>query len=68
MQKWKNITQEALGEKIAWIVVIVALKLQNAEGYLIGTIPGILAIFFYVVRYNQMIIYVEDRVYKKNEK
>lgn len=22
---------------IAWLVVIVALKLQNAEGYLIGT-------------------------------
>ena len=51
---------------IAWLVVIVALKLQNAEGYLIGTISGILAVFFYVVRYNQMMIYVEDRVYKKN--
>ena len=24
--------------------------------------------FFYVVRYNQMMIYVEDRVYKKIEK
>lgn len=53
---------------IAWLVVIVALKLQNAEGYLIGTISGILATFFYVVRYNQMMIYVEDRVYKKIEK
>ena len=53
---------------IAWLVVIVALKLQNAEGYLIGTISGILAVFFYVVRYNQMMIYVEDRVYKKIEK
>lgn len=53
---------------IAWIVVIVALKLQNVEGYLIGTISGILAFFFYVVRYNQMMIYVEDRVYKKIEK
>ena len=48
--------------------LIVALKLQNAEGYLIGTISGILAVFFYVVRYNQMMIYVEDRVYKKIEK
>lgn len=53
---------------IVWLVVIVALKLQNAEGYLIGTISGILAVFFYVVRYNQMMIYVEDRVYKKIEK
>ena len=53
---------------IAWLVVIVALKSQNAEGYLIGTISGILAVFFYVVRYNQMMIYVEDRVYKKIEK
>lgn len=53
---------------IAWLVVIVALKLQKAEDYLIGTISGILAIFFYVVRYNQMMIYVENRVYKKIEK
>ena len=50
------------------LVVIIALKLQNAEGYLIGTISGLLAVFFYVVRYNQMMIYVEDRVYKKIEK
>lgn len=53
---------------IAWLVVIISLKLQKAEGYLIGTISGILAIFFYVVRYNQMMKYVEDRVYKKIEK
>lgn len=53
---------------IAWLVIIIALKLQNVEGYLIGTISGILAIFFYVVRYNQMMIYIEDRVYKKIEK
>lgn len=57
-----------LKEHIFDLVVIVALKLQNAEGYLIGTISGILAVFFYVVRYNQMMIYVEDRVYKKIEK
>ena len=50
------------------VVVIISLKLQKAEGYLIGTISGILAIFFYVVRYNQMMKYVEDRVYKKIEK
>ena len=53
---------------IAWLVVIVALKLQNVEGYLIGTISGILVFFFYVIKYNQMMIYVEDRTYKKIEK
>ncbi len=53
---------------IAWAAVIVSLFFQGAEGYLIGTISGILAIFFYVVRYNQMMIYVEDRVYEKIEK
>lgn len=53
---------------IAWLVVVISLKLQNVEGYLIGTISGILAIFFYVVRYNQMIVYVENKVYKKVEK
>ena len=53
---------------IAWLVVVISLKLQNVEGYLIGTISGLLVIFFYVVRYNQMMKYVEDRVYKKIEK
>lgn len=53
---------------IVWIVIIIALKLHNVEGYLIGTISGILAILFYVVRYNQMMIYIENRAYKKIEK
>lgn len=53
---------------IAWLVVVISLKFQNAEGYLIGTISGILTFFFYVVRYNQMMKYVENRVYKKIEK
>lgn len=53
---------------IVLLVVIISLKLQNAEGYLIGTISGILSFFFYVVRYNQMMRYVEDRAYKKIEK
>lgn len=53
---------------VAWVAVIVALIFQGAQGYLIGTISGLLAIFFYVVRYNQMMIYVEDRVFDKIEK
>lgn len=53
---------------ISWCVLIIALKLQNVEGYLIGTVGGILAILFYVVLYNQMMIYVENNAYKKIEK
>ena len=53
---------------IAWIVLIVSLKFQNIEGYLIGTISGLLAVFFYVIRYNQMMKYVENSIYNKIEK
>lgn len=53
---------------IAWAAVIVALKLRNVEGSLIGTVSALLGLFFYVVRYNQMMIYVEDRAYNKTEK
>lgn len=53
---------------ISWLVLIIALKFQNVEGYIIGTIAGMLFPFFYVVLYNQMMIYVENNVYKKIEK
>ena len=53
---------------ISWIVLIVALKFQNVEIYVIGTIAGILAMLFYIVLYNQMMIYVENNAYKKIEK
>lgn len=53
---------------VAWIAVIIALIFQHAEGYLIGTVASMLAFFFYAVRRNQMMIYVEDRVYQKIEK
>lgn len=53
---------------IVWIVLIVSLKFQNVEFYIIGTIAGILAILFYTVLYNQMMKYVEDNAYKKIEK
>ena len=53
---------------ISWLVLIIALKLQNVEIYIIGTIAGILAILFYIVLYNQMMIYVENNAYKKIEK
>lgn len=53
---------------ISLIVLIVALKFQNVEIYIIGTIAGMLSILFYIVLYNQMMIYVENNAYKKIEK
>lgn len=53
---------------ISWIVLIFALKFQNVEIYIIGTIAGMLSILFYIVLYNQMMIYVENNAYKKIEK
>lgn len=53
---------------ISVIVLIVALKFQNVEIYIIGTIAGMLTILFYIVLYNQMMIYVENNAYKKIEK
>lgn len=49
---------------VAWIVLIVALKIQRVEIYLCGTIGGLLAMPFYVVLYNRMMVYVEDRAYR----
>ncbi|MGM9878202.1 MAG: helix-turn-helix domain-containing protein [Bacilli bacterium] len=53
---------------ISWIILIVALKFQNVEGFVIGTISGLLAMLFYIILYNQMMIYVENNAYKKIEK
>ena len=53
---------------ISWLILIAALKFQNVEGYIIGTIAGMLAVLFYIVLYNQMMIYVENNAYKKIEK
>ena len=38
---------------VSLIVLIIALKFQNVEGYIIGTIAGMLSILFYIVLYNQ---------------
>lgn len=53
---------------ISWLVLIITLKLQNVEIYIIATIAGMLSILFYTVLYNQMMIYVENNAYKKIEK
>ena len=53
---------------ISWVVLLVALKFQEADASLIGTIGGLLAILFYVILHNRMMIYVENNAYKKIEK
>ena len=53
---------------VSWVVLIVSLKLQNVDFYLIGTIGGLLSILFYIVLYNRMMKYVENSAYKKIEK
>ena len=52
---------------VAWIGIIIwtALKLQDSDSYaLLGAIGGMLAILFYVVLYNRMMVYVENRAYR----
>lgn len=53
---------------ISWSVLIIALKFQNVEFYLIGTIAGMLAMLFYIILYNQMMTYVENNAYGKKSK
>ena len=53
---------------ISWIVLVVSLKIQNVDFYLIGTIGCLLALLFYIVLYNRMMAYVENNAYKKIEK
>ena len=52
---------------VAWIGIIVwtAQKLRVSDAYpLLGTIGSMLAILFYVVLRNRMMIYVEDHAYQ----
>ena len=39
---------------ISLIILIIALKFQNIEGYIIGTIAGMLGTLFYIILYNQI--------------
>ena len=51
----------------AWIglVIWLALKLRGSDAYaLLGAIGGMLAMLFYVVLYNRMMVYVERRAYR----
>ena len=49
---------------VAWIVLIVALKIRGVEIYLCGTIGGILAVLYYAVLNNRMMAYVENHAYQ----
>ena len=52
---------------VAWIGIIVwtAQKLRGSDAYpLLGAIGSMLAILFYVVLRNRMMIYVEDHAYR----
>ena len=51
---------------VAWIVLLVALKLQNVDVSLLATIGGLLVALYYVVLNNRMMAYVEDHLYPKN--
>lgn len=66
-KKWKrDHLSNIILSFISWIVLLIALKLQNVEIYLIGTIGGLLAMLFYIVLYNKMMGYIEINAYGKN--
>lgn len=48
---------------IAWVVLMIALRLQGVEISLCGTIGGLLAVLYYVVLNNRMMAYVEEHLY-----
>ena len=63
-KKWrKEHLSTIIACTVAWVVLIIALKIQGAEIYLCGTIGGILAALYYVVLYNRMMAYVENHAY-----
>ncbi len=53
---------------IVWQLVVIWLKLKGINFLIIGLISGMLAILFYILLYNQMMIYIESSAYKKVEK
>lgn len=48
---------------VVWIALLVALKLQGCEAYMLGTVGGMMAILYYAVLNNRMMAYVEDNIY-----
>ena len=53
---------------VVWLGLLIALKLRDVDAYLIGGVSGLIGVLLYITLYNQMMIYVENKVYKKVEK
>lgn len=53
---------------IIWFVIIIVLKLQDVGFGVIAATAGMSAMLLYIILYNQMMIYVENKVYKRIEK
>lgn len=52
---------------VTWLTVILllALKLKESDSFaLLGAISGMLAVLFYMVLYNRMMVYVERHAYQ----
>ena len=49
---------------VSWQVILVLLKLQYVENFILGTVGGLLAVLFYVMLYNQMMSYVEANAFQ----
>lgn len=47
----------------AWAVLLVALKLQGVEDYVLGIIGGLMAVIYYGGLNNRMMAYVENNIY-----
>ena len=63
-KKWrKEHLSTIIACTVAWIVLMIALKVQGAETYLIGTTGGLLAVLYYAVLNNRMMAYVENHIY-----
>lgn len=62
--KWrKDHISTIIACSVAWIVLLVALIMQDIEIHLCVTIGNILAILYYVVLNNRMMVYVEDHIF-----
>ena len=48
---------------VAWVALMVALRMQNVEAPLCGTVGGMLAVLYYAVLNNRMMAYVERQLY-----
>lgn len=63
-KKWrKEHTSTIICCTVAWSVLMVALKIQGVEIYLLGTIGGLLSVLYYAVLNNRMMAYVEDHIF-----